>query len=56
MANGDLGSKLTIIINGMPEVIHTSCSVEVRAGAPAPLDSPKGHPSTLWFVEAFREK
>lgn len=58
LANGtrDLGAKLTIVLNGKPEVIHTSCSVEVRAGAPAPLDNPKGAPSALWFVEAFREK
>jgi hypothetical protein len=38
------------------EVIHTSCSVPFVAGAPAPLDDPKGDPSPNWFVESFTQK
>ena len=52
----DLGSKLTIWINGVAEVIHTSCSVPYASDAPAPLDNPKGDPSPNWFVIDFTEK
>ena len=38
------------------KVIHTSCSAPFVAGAPAPLDSPKGDPSPNWFVEGFEQK
>jgi hypothetical protein len=51
-----LGSKAFITINGVEEGIHTSCSVQVSAPAPAPLNEPKGDPSTLWFIEDFTEK
>ncbi len=49
----DLGSKTSIFINGVEEVIHTSCSAPVVVGQPAPLDDPKGDPSPNWLVEAF---
>ena len=52
----DLGPKLTILINNVPEVIHTSCSVPVYRQAPAPLNEPKGAPSPNWFVLEFDEK
>ncbi|MDH3587824.1 MAG: hypothetical protein OEQ74_00325 [Gammaproteobacteria bacterium] len=52
----DLGSKTTISINGVEEVLHTSCSAPFVAGAPAPLDDPKGDPSPNWLVEAFIDK
>ena len=52
----DLGSKLTIWINGVAEVIHTSCSVPYASDAPAPLDNPTGDPSPNWFVIDFTEK
>ena len=52
----ELGAKTKIRINGVEQVIHTSCSTPYVAGAPAPLDDPKGAPSSLWFVEAFRQK
>jgi hypothetical protein len=51
-----LGTKLTITINGIAEVHHTSCSTPYVSGKPAPLDNPKGQPSTLWFVETFVSK
>ncbi len=51
-----LGTKLTISINGVPEVHHTSCSTPYRTGYPAPLDNPKGQPSVLWFVVDFVSK
>ena len=58
-----LGSRTTIIINGVEEIIHTSCSAVYRAGHPAPLDantpnpsnSSKGDPSPNWFVVNFRQ-
>lgn len=53
---GDLGAKLKIYINGVSEEIHTSCSTPYVAGAPAPLNNPKGAPSANWFVEAFVDK
>ncbi len=53
---GDLGSKMRIFINGVEEKHHTSCSTPYVAGAPAPLDSPKGDPSPNWFVLAFEDK
>ena len=52
----ELGAKIKIRINGVEEVIHTSCSTPFVAGAPAPLDNPKGAPSPNWFVESFRQK
>ena len=56
----DLGAKLNISINGVDELIHTSCSVDYVALAPAPLDGgtgcEKGDPSSLWFVESFEQK
>jgi hypothetical protein len=52
----ELGAKTKIRINGVEEVIHTSCSTDFVAGAPAPLDNPKGNPSPNWFVESFRQK
>ena len=52
----ELGAKTAIRINGVEEVIHTSCSTPFVAGAPAPLDDPKGDPSPNWFVEAFTQK
>jgi hypothetical protein len=51
-----LGSKTTILINGVAEVIHTSCSTPFVTGRPAPLDNPKGQPSTLWFVVDFTQR
>ncbi len=54
---GDLGSKMSIFINGeLHEVHHTSCSVEYVKGLPAPLDNPKGNPSPNWEVVDFIEK
>lgn len=52
----DLGAKTKIRINGVEEVIHTSCSAPFVAQQPAPLDDPKGDPSATWFVESFRQK
>jgi len=52
----EFGSKTTLWINGVAEVIHTSCSTPFRSGHPAPLDDPKGDPSPTWFVEAFTQK
>ena len=60
----DLGSKTDITINGVLEIIHTSCSAIYEANRPAPLDggtpnppnSDKGDPSPNWFVINFEEK
>jgi len=52
----DLGSKTTITIDGKKEELHTSCSVAFESGKPAPLDKPKGAPSTNWFVDSFTQK
>ena len=52
----DLGSKLSIAINGHVEVIHTSCSAPYVAGKPAPLNHPKGAPSPNWEVVSFVDK
>jgi hypothetical protein len=52
----ELGAKTKIRINGVEEVIHTSCSTDYVAGLPAPLDNPKGDPSPNWFVEDFVQK
>ena len=52
----DLGAKTTITINGVAEVIHTSCSTPFVADAPAPLDNPTGDPSPNWFVVDFIQK
>jgi hypothetical protein len=51
-----LGSKLTVYINGTPEKIHTSCSVPYASNQPAPLNYPKGAPSSNWEVIDFTEK
>jgi hypothetical protein len=53
---GDLGSKMTITTDGVEEVIHTSCSAPYVAGQPAPLDNPKGAPSSNWLVLSFVDK
>lgn len=53
---GDLGSKVSILINNVAEVIHTSCSTPFVSDKPAPLDNPKGVPSPNWFVVDFRQK
>ena len=37
------------------ETLHTSCSVPIVVGLPAPLNVPKGDPSSLFFVESFVE-
>ena len=52
----DLGSRTSIFINGVEEELHTSCSVPFVAGQPAPLNDPKGDPSSNWLVEAFIDK
>jgi len=52
----ELGAKTEISINGVKEVIHTSCSVDFVSGQPAPLDNPKGDPSPNWFVIDFQQK
>jgi len=60
----ELGAKTTISINGVEEIIHTSCSAIYRANHPAPLDgntpnppnSSKGDPSPNWFVVNFKQK
>jgi len=52
----ELGAKTKILINGVEEVIHTSCSTPFAVGEPAPLDNPKGDPSPNWFVEDFIQK
>ena len=52
----DLGAKMTITINGVEEVIHTSCSTPYVVGLPAPLDRPKGDPSPNWSVVNFVDK
>ena len=52
----DLGSKLTVRINGCDEILHTSCSAPFATDAPAPLNDPKGDPSSLWFVLDFAQK
>lgn len=51
----DLGDKTTIRINGVDEVIRTSCSTPFVVGAPAPLD-PAGDPSPNWLVESFDDR
>ena len=51
-----LGSKITISINGVEEKIHTSCSVPFASNQPAPLNNPKGAPSSNWLVIDFTEK
>ena len=52
----ELGAKTGIFIDGVEEVIHTSCSAAFVIGAPAPLDNPKGNPSPNWFVVDFVQK
>jgi hypothetical protein len=51
-----LGSKLTVTINGVSEVIHTSCSVPFATNQPAPLNNPSGAPSPNWTVVDFTQK
>ena len=52
----DLGTKTTLFINGVSEVLHTSCSAPFGVDRPAPLDQPKGDPSPNWFVVDFTDK
>ncbi len=52
----ELGSKTTITLNGVEEVLHTSCSVPISVFEAAPLDDPKGAPSPNWVVMGFTEK
>ena len=52
----DLGSKTSIFIDDVEEVVHTSCSTPFVADAPAPLNEPKGDPSSNWFVVGFTQK
>ena len=52
----DLGSSLSIEINGVEGGVHTSCSVPFVAGQPAPLNDPKGDPSPNWSVVNFVDK
>lgn len=52
----ELGARTKIRINGVEEVIHTSCSTDFVAGETAPLDDPKDYPSPNWFVEDFVQK
>jgi len=52
----DLGPKTTISINGVSEVIHTSCSTPFVKDAPAPLNNPIGDPSPNWLVVDFTQK
>ena len=49
-----LGSKMWVIINGVEETIHTSCSKPFTTNQPAPLHG--GGTSTNWFVVDFAEK
>ena len=51
----NLGSRMSISINGVPEEHHTSCSTPYVTNQPAPLDDPKGDPSSLWFVVGFSQ-
>ena len=37
------------------EVLHSSCSVPIVVGAPAPKDDPKGDPSPYFLVKSFLE-
>ncbi len=52
----DLGPKMTVYINGVKEVIHTSCSMPYVVGQPAPLNNPDGAPSPNWTIENFMDK
>jgi hypothetical protein len=54
----ELGAKTEISINGVKEVIHTSCSTPFVSGEPAPLDGKdiKGDPSPNWRVVNFEQK
>ncbi|WP_371375149.1 hypothetical protein [Thalassotalea aquiviva] len=62
--NDSLGSQTFITINGVEEIIHTSCSAVYVAGQPAPLDSntpnppnsDKGDPSPNWHVVNFLDQ
>jgi hypothetical protein len=51
-----LGWKVKVFINGVREVIHTSCSVPYETGKPAPLHHPRGDPSPNWSVVSFTER
>ena len=54
--NDGLGATMSIFINGVEEVIHTSCSTPFLNQAPAPVNNPLGAPSTNWFVVNFVDK
>ena len=50
----DLGAQLTITINGVDEVIHTSCSAPFEVGQPAPLNDKSTEPfSKNWLILNF---
>jgi hypothetical protein len=51
-----LGSSMKIYINGVPEKIHTSCSVTYASNTAAPLNSPEGALSSNWLVVDFTQK
>jgi hypothetical protein len=51
-----LGATTSIFINGVEEVIHTSCSTPFVSQAPAPLNDPIGAPSPNWYVVNFVDK
>ena len=57
-AHGDdeLGSRMSVFINGVEEEHHTSCSTPYVINMPAPLDDPKGDPSPNWFVLSFEQR
>ena len=50
------GPKVSILVNGVEEEHHTSCSTPYVSGLPAPLNEPTGDPSTNWLVVDFTEK
>ncbi len=52
----DLGSNVSIFINGVEEVMHTSYSIPFAAQSPAPLNNPSDTPSPNWFVIKFEQK
>ena len=51
-----LGANTSILINGIEERLHTSCSAPFVTGEPAPLSDPKGDPSPNWAVVSFTQK
>ena len=55
VGESNAGTKTSIFINGAEEEHHTSCSVPYVSGLPAPLNDPKGDPSSNWFVLGFTQ-